>query len=159
MRRRTPPTRPYRSLGTQVKELLVLALGYGCALSLLALDISLPAGETPCTGTSSATSADAAKDPTQPLVGTGAADAAAELQEGTGTAAALHSVYAPRQAQQERIVDPRLTRWAEKDLITRIDSTNGRQIVSMYTDSGAIGHRLLTTSAFEVYRRPNPHSK
>lgn len=42
MRRRTPPPRPHRSLGTQVKELLVLALGYGCALSLLALDISLP---------------------------------------------------------------------------------------------------------------------
>lgn len=42
MQRRTPSTLPHLTRGTQVKELLVLAMGYGCVLSLLALDISLP---------------------------------------------------------------------------------------------------------------------
>lgn len=47
MQCRRPPLHLHLSLRTHVKDLLVLALGYGCALSLLALDITLPAAGQP----------------------------------------------------------------------------------------------------------------
>lgn len=47
MLRPMPPLHPRRSPRSQVKDLLVLALGYSCALSLLTLDITLPAATPP----------------------------------------------------------------------------------------------------------------
>lgn len=80
------------AIRTQWKELLLLALGYGSALCLLArAPAALPAGHPWCSATICATGADTATDPAHPVMGTGAA-------------ASVRTLWVTRQGEQELTV-------------------------------------------------------